>query len=40
LWSDLVRITICGQIPAFVHRAQTPGYRVIRVSDVLSDADA
>jgi hypothetical protein len=34
------RITICGQIPGFVRRAQIPGYRVIHVSDVLSDPDA
>jgi hypothetical protein len=39
-WSDVPPSTICRQIPGFVHRAQTPGYRVIRVSDVLSDADA
>jgi hypothetical protein len=37
LWSDVTRNTICGQILGIVCRAQTPGYRVIRISDVLSD---
>jgi len=39
LRSDVARTTIYGQIPGFVRRAQTPRYRVIRVSDVLSDPD-
>jgi len=40
LWSEVARSTICGQIDGLVRCAQAPGYRVIRVSDVLSDADA
>jgi len=37
LWSDVTRIRYVDRYSGFVCRAQTPGYRVIRISDVLSD---
>ena len=37
---DIARGTTYGWILGFVRCAQTPGYCVIRVSDVLSNADA
>src|SRR5437660_10690018 len=37
LWSDVTRIRYVDRYSGFVCRAQTPGCRVIRISDVLSD---